>query len=516
MSETFVVKARGLPWSATAAEVVKFFSDVPIINGEEGVHFTYNKEGRPSGECFVEVATEADRDLGLAHNNEHMGKRYIEIKEAKHSEMEWVVNRMSSGNASRNYSENIVRLRGLPFGCSRQDIDAFFQGLQIIPYGITITVDQDGRASGDAYVEFATAEDAESAMGKHKEKIGHRYIEVFRSSRNDIKHVVGQSRDNYGRPPFINQRPGPYDRPNFGGPRRGRGGMNLGPSGFNSGNYDGGYDSGRSGRGGRGGPMRGGRSGGMGGGMTRGISVQNSKTGHSIHMRGLPFEATTNDVSQFFAPLNPVDIRFIFDQMSGRVKGECDVDFATHNDAEAAMKKDKQNMGHRYIELFLNSTATGNPVGGGGNNMGGGWSNNNNMGNMSRGDGGVPPLMGGGGRSTSSGMGGGMGAGSYGGSYDNQQSGGQAPNSGYGGTSQQSNMGGGYGTQNTGSSYGATPTQNTGGYGNNTGGSYSTGYGQAANNSGGSYGGGYDNKNVSYPSVQQQQGGAGNYYGNMR
>ena len=33
------------------------------------------------------------------------------------------------------------------------------------------------------------------------------------------------------------------------------------------------------------------------------------------------------------------------------IVGECDVDFATHADAEAAMKKDKQNMGKwiRYI-----------------------------------------------------------------------------------------------------------------------------------------------------------------------
>ena len=60
----------------------------------------------------------------LAHDNEHMGKRYIEIKEAKHTEMEWVVTKMtSSGN-----SDNIVRLRGLPYGCTKQDIDSFFSG----------------------------------------------------------------------------------------------------------------------------------------------------------------------------------------------------------------------------------------------------------------------------------------------------------------------------------------------------------------------------------------------------
>ena len=55
----------------TFTPIGRFFSiftfliviDVPILNGVDGVHFTFNKEGRPSGECFIEVATEADRDL---------------------------------------------------------------------------------------------------------------------------------------------------------------------------------------------------------------------------------------------------------------------------------------------------------------------------------------------------------------------------------------------------------------------------------------------------------------------
>ena len=75
-------------------------------------------------------------------------------------------------------------------------------------------------------------------------------------------------------------------------------------------------------------------------------------TGHCVHMRGLPFEATTKDVNNFFAPLNPVDIRIIYDQNTGRAKGECDVDFSTHADAEAAMQKDKQNIGECFYENF--------------------------------------------------------------------------------------------------------------------------------------------------------------------
>ena len=35
-------------------------------------------------------------------------------------------------------------------------------------------MDQDGRASGDAYVEFASSQDVDEALKKHKDKMGHR------------------------------------------------------------------------------------------------------------------------------------------------------------------------------------------------------------------------------------------------------------------------------------------------------------------------------------------------------
>lgn len=359
-SSDIIIKARGLPWSATAKEVFDFFKDCSIVGDEKGIHLTLDSQGRPSGECFVELASEVDLEKAKAHDNEHMGARYIEVKDANRAELDWFLNRLPGGQAS---NDGYVRLRGLPYESTKKDIADFFEGINIAPYGITITMDQDGRPSGEAYVEFTSPEEVEKALGKNKEKIGHRYIEIFRSSKYDVKYVTQSSNFGGGWSQPISGRPGPYDRSGSG---RGRGGISSGPSGFN-----------RNSRGG-GGPMRGSKN------AMPGKEKVESTTGHMVHMRGLPFEATQGDIYRFFAPIVPVEARIVFDD-SGRAKGECDVDFATHSDASAAMAKNNQNMGHRYIELFLksdlenwssnNSYSQVNPIGnygrGGYGNMGG-------------------------------------------------------------------------------------------------------------------------------------------------
>jgi hypothetical protein len=37
------VKARGLPWSASAEEVMEFFAGCEVVGGAEGVHFINNQ-----------------------------------------------------------------------------------------------------------------------------------------------------------------------------------------------------------------------------------------------------------------------------------------------------------------------------------------------------------------------------------------------------------------------------------------------------------------------------------------
>lgn len=80
-----------------------------------------------------------------------------------------------------------------------------------------------------------------------------------------------------------------------------------------------------------------------------------------MRMRGLPFQVTEQEVSEWFssvADCSEVNIQYGKD---GRPSGQADVSFRSEADAKRAMTKHKANMQNRYIELFYDG-----PTGGGG------------------------------------------------------------------------------------------------------------------------------------------------------
>ena len=99
-------------------------------------------DGRPSGEAFVELHSEEDVSKALAHDKEHMGRRYVELFRASRGQMEWECRLESKGYGADGGGGGegtggvtggiggVVRLRGLPYGCKEEEVRRFFSGWQ--------------------------------------------------------------------------------------------------------------------------------------------------------------------------------------------------------------------------------------------------------------------------------------------------------------------------------------------------------------------------------------------------
>ena len=125
-------------------------------------------------------------------------------------------------------NDNVVRLRGLPYDATKEDVANFFgDEFDIVEDGILLPLAKDGRSSGQAYVQFTNDEDAKKALEKNRHHMGHRYVEVFESSMEDAfknQHGVDEpppprNARRYNEPRFeernfgLGGRPTPYDRP---------------------------------------------------------------------------------------------------------------------------------------------------------------------------------------------------------------------------------------------------------------------------------------------------------------
>jgi len=184
------LRLRGLPFSAGTREVSEFLAEFGIM--EENIALGMNTQGRPSGEAWVQFldvpsAEEAKRQK----DRQRIGGRYIEIFGSTFEAANTATRNTTSGGANMTIPDfpgsSYLRLRGLPYSATQADVAEFFQD-----YGVStaqVIMGQEGatgRASGEAWVQFASEEIAAQARaGKDRQMIGTRYIEVFPSTAHE-------------------------------------------------------------------------------------------------------------------------------------------------------------------------------------------------------------------------------------------------------------------------------------------------------------------------------------------
>ncbi|CAF3725437.1 unnamed protein product [Adineta steineri] len=201
IEESTVVRARGLPWQCTDQDVAKFFRGLDIEKG--GVALCLSTQGRRNGEALVRFSKVAHRELALRRHKHHIGQRYIEVYKASGRDFLNVAGGSNSEAQAflQRDGQVIIRMRGLPFDATAKDVVEFFTRGDLP----TATVDgeegvlfvhyPDGRSTGDAFVMVKTENEASQALLKHKETMGARYIELFRSTTAEVQQVFRRSQD---------------------------------------------------------------------------------------------------------------------------------------------------------------------------------------------------------------------------------------------------------------------------------------------------------------------------------
>ncbi|CAA6667326.1 unnamed protein product [Spirodela intermedia] len=176
-----VVRLRGLPFDCTELDIHEFFQGLDIVD----VLFVH-KNGRFSGEAFCK-------------NRQNMGRRYVEVFRSKRQEYYTAVAHEVSDSrggspAAAAAHTGVLRMRGLPFSAGKEDVLDFFKDFSLSEESIFIVLNPDGRPTGEAFVDFGSAEDSKLAMVKDRMMLGSRYIELFPSATKEMDYAISKGK----------------------------------------------------------------------------------------------------------------------------------------------------------------------------------------------------------------------------------------------------------------------------------------------------------------------------------
>eukprot|EP00850_Spirogloea_muscicola_P011829 SM000075S21918 [mRNA] locus=s75:21796:24659:+ [translate_table: standard] len=333
-----VVRLRGLPFSATEGDIAEFFKGLEL--GPDGVVICVNFQGRSTGQAYVQFVSTEQANKALDRNRQHIGSRYIEVFKGHVADMQSALRMVGrgpgggslaspgivggpgaspsvnggalglagtgipgmAGNPDMRYT-GVIRMRGMPY----RDADSARWLLLVHPWRWSTN------RRGQAFVEFVNEETATRAMQLHREPMGSRYVELFRSTKGEMMNAVQQRM--YGMYAGVG----------------GGGTVGLGMQGIA----------------------------GMGMGMGMGGAVPNTAGGGDlaenvcVKLRGMPYNAGAREIAEFMDGLSlaPNGI-FVVMGPGDRPTGEAYVEFTSPEEAARAMERHRNNMGSRYIELF--------------------------------------------------------------------------------------------------------------------------------------------------------------------
>ncbi|KAL4479869.1 hypothetical protein ABPG74_020385 [Tetrahymena malaccensis] len=303
LSQQHFIRVRGLPYSAREPEIYELLKNIRIY--KEDIAFLYDSEGKFSGEAYVRVYSQLDKQEALCYNLNKVEGRFVEIFETTENEFNRA--KISQFPEKRNQDDElpnetqfdlnkivtegagVVRIRGLPYSCTEEDIKKFFKGLTILQGGIKRAI-LGGRPGGECFVIFQTKDDAHKALNFHMEKIHNRFIEVFLATVKEFENYMAHN--------FVNSAP-VYSKDNM---------PNIPPE----------------------------------------------KRKSTLMVMGMPFSVTKQKILEFFKgfEINEREIHLLCSH-TGKFSGSALVTFEDELEAQRALKtKNFSYIENRYLELF--------------------------------------------------------------------------------------------------------------------------------------------------------------------
>lgn len=364
------VCGKHFPISFSYKDIRRFFigCELPF----DGIKFV-NVSGQRTGEVYLKFASDEIGKRAMKHNGEPVQGTPIRLEYITPKDFE---NQVDSKKAPDNgnlpdakvpgagqeppatikmpeKSSLIIQIRGLPPNIKREDVVRFFPTVQIADKGDAVFIEHEslGQGTGIAYMEMASAQDFQVAMGYDGRLFGQRIIKLAVGRREEMDIVIKKEQEMFHRQADKNQQ---NAAPSAGpqgpmGPRppllpQGSAGARPGPQPLMS--------VGILGPPPRNGPL-----------LMQPNQQQNDKPQGAqgeqpqsqdlcVHIQGLPMLATQRDIREFFSDLNIVQrgIQIVHDGV-GKPMGEGFVEFASAEDKEKALKKDKTSMGRHIVAV---------------------------------------------------------------------------------------------------------------------------------------------------------------------
>lgn len=127
---------RGLPFKATDQEIIQFYSGYDILPAS--LKYKLDDQGRKSGQACILFSSKSESLRALAERHKQtLGNRWIELVEIDRHEYDTFnmirdnYNIRCGDSVTEENVSRCVKLRGLPFSATKQEVIEFFDGIKL-------------------------------------------------------------------------------------------------------------------------------------------------------------------------------------------------------------------------------------------------------------------------------------------------------------------------------------------------------------------------------------------------